>query len=107
MSESNASPGDAFVLRFRRELRRRVGGRVGGLEIRRRQRQLVVSCTVPSYHVKQMVIVAALTALSPEEGHDVVLNVRVSELPPLPQASGGDGAAAAAVPLSLSQGHPG
>jgi hypothetical protein len=94
MSELDPLPGEPFALRFRRELQRRTGGRVAGLEIRCHEREVRVSCTVPSYHVKQLVIVAALTALDATEGHDVILSVRVSAAPPLAEGSGGDGASA-------------
>ncbi len=104
MSAPNAAPGEAFVARFRRELGRRIGGRVRDLEVRCEERQVVVCCTVPSYHAKQLVILAALTALSPDEGHDVILNVRVGP-PPLAEGSGGDGAATAVGPLSLARGR--
>ncbi len=92
MSESMASPREPFALRFRRELYRRAGGRVTALEIRETGAEVAVSCTVPSYHVKQMVIVAALASLVPKEGRDLLLNVRVAAAGPLAEGSGDDGA---------------
>ncbi len=103
MSEPTNSPREQFAVRFRRELYRRTGGRVTALEVREDgDQKIVVSCTVPSYHVKQLVILAALTALTPKEGPDVVLDVRVGAAPPLAAGSGDDGAWDGPERLSLS-----
>jgi hypothetical protein len=92
MRESTASPRESFAERFRRELYRRVGGRVTELEIRETEGAIAVSCTVPSYHVKQLVIVATLVSLRPGAGQEVLLDVRVAAPIPLGEGSGDDGA---------------
>ncbi|HEX5270606.1 MAG TPA: hypothetical protein VFW33_08980 [Gemmataceae bacterium] len=92
MSEPAGSPRETFILRLRRELHRRAGGRVTALEIGEKGGAISVSCRVPSYHVKQLVIVAVLTSLPPKEGHDVLLDVRVGTAAPLAEGSGDDGA---------------
>jgi hypothetical protein len=81
-----------FARRFERELYRRTGGRISGLEIEEQGRQIVVSCSVPSLHVRLLVVLAVLTALPPGGGRDVVLHVHVSPAPPLAEGSGADGA---------------
>ncbi len=91
MSESTTSPVEGFALRFRRELYRRVGGRVTGLDIRETAQGIAVSCTVPSYHIKQHVIVATLVSLGSREGQQVRLDVRVAPTP-LAEGSGDDSA---------------
>jgi hypothetical protein len=88
------SAGEPFARRFERELYRRTGGRFWGLGIRQDEREVVVSCSVPSFHVRRLVVIAAVTALSAGAARDVVLDIRVGPCAPLAQGSGGDGARA-------------
>ena len=84
--------GEPFARRFERELYRRTGGRISGLEIEEQGRQIVVSCSVPSLRVRRLVVIAILTALPPGGGRDVVLHVHVCPAPPLAEGGGEDGA---------------
>lgn len=91
MSDTTAAR-EPFAQRFERELYRRTGGRISGLEIEEQGRQIVVSCSVPSLQVRRLVVIAILTALPLGGGRDVVLHVHVSPAPPLGEGGGEDGA---------------
>jgi hypothetical protein len=103
MSEPTASPREPLPLRLRRELYRRTGGRVTGLEVRQDGDDILVSGKVPSPQVKVLVILAALTALRPKEGQNVVLELCVEAAPPLAEGSGCDGAWDGPVGASLPE----
>jgi hypothetical protein len=92
MSEPTTSPREPLLLRLRRELYRRTGGRLTGLEVRQDGDVVFVSGTVPSPQVKVLVILGALKALGPKEGQNVVLELCVETAPPLAEGSGCDGA---------------
>jgi hypothetical protein len=90
MSETRAE--EPFARRVERELYRRTGGRISGLEVTEDAQEILVSCTVPSFHVRQLVVIATMAALPRGAAHDVVLHVRVGPAPPLAKGSGEDGA---------------
>jgi len=105
MSESTAA-GESFARRLERELYRRTGGRIWGLEVTEDAQEIVVSCEVPSFHVRQLVVIAAVTALPAGGARDVVLHVRVGPSPPLAEGGGDDGAWAGPTRSARPPGEP-